>query len=262
MSLKFIVLSDLHLLPDGETNFGVDTTARLETAIATINARHSDADYVVLAGDLADRGERVAYEKLYSLLKQLSVPCHVTIGNHDHRPTYLEIFGAGEATNTGYIDKVIDQGGYRVILMDSAEEGTHSGRLADSQLIWLADRLDEAEDKPVIVVLHHHANPLRTAVDDIILENGADFAEVLMRHGDVRQVIAGHVHYTSTALWRGIPFTTLADGTYSVTIPLGPVEPERLEGPGQMAVVLADEDGTLVHFDNYFDNHQILTEPA
>jgi Icc protein len=28
----------------------------------------------------------------------------------------------------------------------------------------------------------------------------------------VRQVIAGHVHYTSTALWHGIPFTTLAGG--------------------------------------------------
>ena len=261
MTLKIIVLSDLHLLAEGELSLGLDTAERLRIGVETINARHADADFCLIAGDLADLGEKVAYERLAAILADLTIPVHVTIGNHDNRPTFLQVFGADQAAETGFIDKVIDAKGYRIILLDSAIElGRHEGRLEQSQLDWLQARLLEAEDRPVIVVLHHHANPLRTDADQIVLQNGAAFAETLNMHPDVRQVIAGHVHYTSTAIWKGIPFTTLAGGHYSVSIPLGPpyATMERLSGPGQMAVILADPDHTLVHFDNYIDHHARL----
>lgn len=261
MTLKIIVLSDLHLLADGLLSLGLDTTERLRAGVAAINARHADADFIVIAGDLADLGERAAYVALQEVLGDLTMPCHITIGNHDDRATFLDVFGADHAADTGFVDKVIDAKGHRVILMDSAIEfGRHDGRLDESQLDWLSDRLNEAADRPVIVILHHHANPLFTAVDEIILENGHAFVDVLHSHDDIRQVIAGHVHYPSTAMWKGLPFTTLAGGHYNVTIPLGlPYrEPERLSGPAQMAVVLTDADQTLVHFDNYLDDHQII----
>ncbi len=258
MTLKIIILSDLHLLAEGALSLGLDTAERLRIGVETINARHADADFCLIAGDLADLGQKAAYESLAEILADLTIPVHITIGNHDDRATFLEVFGPDYASETGFIDKVIDAKGYRVILLDSAIElGRHDGRLEQSQLDWLQARLLEAEDRPVIVVLHHHANPLRTEVDQIILQNGDELADVLNIHPDVRQVIAGHVHYTSTAMWKGIPFTTLAGGHYSVSIPLGPpfAEMERLSGPGQMAVILADPDQTLVHFDNYIDDH-------
>jgi 3',5'-cyclic-AMP phosphodiesterase len=249
------------LLADGVLSLGLDTTDRLRAGVAAINARHADADFVVIAGDLADLGERAAYETLQEVLSPLTMPCHITIGNHDNRPVFLDVFGAEHASPTGFVDKVIDAKGQRIILLDSAIEfGRHDGRLEPSQLVWLADRLAEAADRPVIVILHHHANPLYTAVDEIILENGPAFAEVLRTHPDVRQVIAGHVHYASTAIWKGLPFTTLSGGHYNVTIPLGQPagEPDRLTGPAQMAVVLTDAEQTLVHFDNYLDDHAVI----
>ena len=261
MTLKIIVLSDLHLLPEGELSLGLDTAERLRIGVATINARHADADFCVIAGDLADLGQKVAYERLAVILSKLTIPLHMTIGNHDDRATFLNVFGPEYATETGFVDKVIDAKGYRVILLDSAIEfGRHDGRLEPSQLDWLRARLLEAEDLPVIVILHHHANPLHTEVDGIILQNGRAFVDTLNIHPEVRHVIAGHVHYTSTAIWKGIPFTTLAGGHYSVSIPLGPPygAMERLSGPGQMAVILADPDQTLVHFDNYIDDHARL----
>jgi len=261
MTLKLVVLSDLHIVPEGETSLGLDTTERLHHGIGAINRRHGDADLVVIAGDLADHGDRVSYLRLQKSLAALRVPVEITIGNHDDRPVFLDVFGQDFAACTGFIDKVIDIKGYRIVLLDSAiTHGRHDGRLEPEQLDWLSEQLASAEDRPVIVILHHHANPLRTSVDSIILENGAAFAEVLRTHPDVRQVIAGHVHYTSTAIWKGIPFTTMAGGHYSVTIPLDGSEPEHLWGPGQMAVVLADPDHTLVHFDNYLDGNGILTE--
>lgn len=257
--LKFIVLSDLHLVREGEVSQGLDTTERLRAGIAAINDRHADADFVVLAGDLADLGEKEAYHRLKDCLADLKVPLHITIGNHDHRDTFLDVFGAEHASVTEHIDKVIDHKGHRIILLDSAVTGQHGGKLEPKQLDWLKLRLTEASDRPVIVILHHHANPLYTKVDEIILENGKDLLGVLQDHDDVRQVIAGHVHYTSTALWGGIPFTTLAGGHYNVTVPLDlEADVARLEGPAQMAMVLSDSEQTLVHFDNYLDPSRIL----
>ena len=56
--LKFIVLSDLHLVSEGRTSKTLDTAMRLSIGIKAINSRHSDADFCILAGDLADSGKR------------------------------------------------------------------------------------------------------------------------------------------------------------------------------------------------------------
>ena len=249
----------MHIVPEGATSVTLDTYQRLEQGIAHLNAVHGDADLCVLAGDLADKGEEDAYRRLQAALAGAAMPVEITIGNHDDRDTFVRVFGRGMLSDTGHVDKVIDIKGYRLILLDSAVTGQHGGRLEPEQLDWLAARLDDAAGMPVIVVLHHHANPLHTRVDRIILENGAAFAGVLARHGDVRQVIAGHVHYPSTAIWKGLPFTTLAGGHYSVTATLDPArDVVRLTGPAQMAVVLADADQVLVHFDDYINGRAVI----
>lgn len=237
----------------------LDTYQRLEQGIAHLNAVHGDADLCILAGDLADRGEEAAYERLKRVLSGAATPVGITIGNHDDRDTFARVFGSEMLSETGHVDRTIDIKGYRIVLLDSAVTGQHGGRLEESQLDWLGQRLAEVPETPVIVVLHHHANPLSTRVDRIILENGARFAEVLAMHGDIRQVIAGHVHYPSTAIWKGLPFTTLAGGHYSVNAVLDPEgDVTRLAGPAQMAVVLADSEQTLVHFDDYINGHAVI----
>ena len=97
-------------------------------------------------------------------------------------------------------------------------------------------------------------------VDQIRLENPEDFAKILKTHGDIRQVIAGHVHYTSTVIWHGIPFNTLAGSQYNVTVPLTSSErkTDRLWGPAQLAVVLCEDIQTLAHFENYLDGNAVL----
>lgn len=262
--LKFLVLSDLHLVEETETSHGLDTHLRMERAIDWINLRHPDADFCVLAGDLADlgfKGATTPYDRLKTLVAGLKMPCHITIGNHDNRDTFTSVFGENTRAETGCIDKVVDAKGYRVILLDSAVEGddhSHGGQLSQRQLDWLQARLDE-HDGPVVVVLHHHANPLHVRVDRIILDDGDRFATVLKNHKDVRQVIAGHVHFTSCGMWHGIPFTTLAGNHYNVTVPLEvDAKVDRLWGPAQMAVVLGNDTQTLVHFDNFLEGNAIL----
>lgn len=256
-ALKFVILSDLHLGPPGQPVNGLDTGARLAEAVAVINRDHADAGFVLLAGDLADRGEVAAYHHLRELLAPLRMPVHITLGNHDDRAAFLSVFGTERDDASGRVSDVIDAGGHRIILLDTTEPGLVGGRLCEGRLDWLGKRLDEARDRPVIVVQHHHANPLSLPVDEIILENAEDFVTVLQRHPEIRQVIAGHVHLPSTAVWRGIPMTTLAGSHYSVTphVPGVPGVQRQLEGPAQMAVVLAVADGVTVHFQDHGERH-------
>jgi 3',5'-cyclic-AMP phosphodiesterase len=258
--MKFVVLSDLHLSAPGQPVNGLDTGTRTAEAVDVIQRDHGDAAFVLVAGDLADRGEAAAYRHLHDLLSPLSMPVHITLGNHDDRHTFLSVFGADRDDPQGRVSTAVDADGYRVILLDTSEPGLVGGRLCPGRLDWLNSRLDEAKDRPVIIVQHHHANPLSLPVDEIILENAADYLAVLQRHPDVRQVIAGHVHLPTAAVWRGIPMTTLAGSHYSVSphVPGVPGQQVRLEGPAQMAVVLTSSDGVTVHFQDHGERHLTL----
>ena len=269
--LKFVVLADIHLVPEGKLSHGLDTHDRLEQAVAYVNAVHGDADFVVFAGDLADHGEAAAYARFKSAIAALTPEVHLTLGNHDHRPTFLETF-PGLASETGNIDHVIDAGGYRVIVLDSSDpELRGAGRLEPAQIDWLKARLAEVPDTPVVIVLHHNIAPFDVQTDFIILEDNAGFAEAVLSHKDVRQVISGHVHMTTSGSYRGVPFCTFAGAHYSIE-PMsvarsGPVPSERghyvspvprREGPGQLAVVLCDSESVVVHMENFLDRHLVL----
>ncbi|MEL6522332.1 MAG: metallophosphoesterase [Pseudomonadota bacterium] len=265
--LKFVVLADIHLVPEATLSHGLNTLDRLEQAVVYVNQMHADADFVVFAGDLADHGEAAAYSRFKDAIAPLSPPVYLTLGNHDHRPTFLDLFGADLATETGNVDHVIDAKGYRVIILDSSDpEERGAGRLDPGQIGWLQSQLDAAKDRPVVIVLHHNITKFHVQTDFIILQDNDAFAEAVQSHPDVRQVISGHVHMTTSGNYKGVPFCTFAGAHYSIEPTLesrsGPVPNPvaRREGPGQLAVVLCDEDSVVVHMENFIDRHLVLAQ--
>lgn len=265
--LKFIVLSDLHIVPEGKLSHGLCTTSRLDAAVEFVNTNHSDADFVVLAGDLADHGDLAAYERFRNSIKALKPQAYLTLGNHDKRQPFLEVF-PGLADETGKVNHVIESAGHKVIVLDSLEPTLGSaGGISEAQLEWLRAQLDAAKHHPVIVVLHHNITKFHVQTDFIILQESEKLAEVLRTHPDIRQVISGHVHMTVSGTYRGLPFCTLAGAHYSIDPVLenlsGPVPAlvPRREGPGQLAVVLSNADATVVHMENFLDRHlEMATE--
>ena len=130
-------------------------------------------------------------EILDRMIDQLKMPVVLTLGNHDHRDRFKEVFGTLHDDENGHIQKAIDVRGYRVIVIDSSEPEIVSGVLCETRLSWLAARLEEAKDRPVIIVMHHHANDLHMPVDQIKLQESERFLDVLKdasRHssGDCR----------------------------------------------------------------------------
>lgn len=54
--LKFIHLTDTHLVTPGQALYGTDPKWRLQRALAAINERHGDSRFMVVTGDLAHWG--------------------------------------------------------------------------------------------------------------------------------------------------------------------------------------------------------------
>jgi len=271
--LKFVVLADIHLVPEGKLSHGLDTLDRLNQAVAYVNDVHANADFVVFAGDLADHGEAAAYARFKTAIAPLTPPAYLTLGNHDHRPTFLDVMGRAHANaDSGCVDHVIDAGDHRVILLDTSDPELHgAGRLEARQIDWLKARMAEVPDTPVIIVLHHNIAPFDVQTDFIILQDNDAFADAVLGHAHVRQVISGHVHMTTSGTYRGVPFCTFAGAHYSIE-PMsiarsGPIPAERgkyvspvprREGPGQLAVVLCNSDSVVVHMENFLDRHLVL----
>ncbi len=260
---KFIVLSDLHLVPAGKLSHAIDTYARLEMAIDHVNRLHSDAAFAVFAGDLTDHGDVASFERLKSALSDLSVPAVLTLGNHDDRENFLSVFPELVNEDTGRIDAARDLGEYRVIVLDSLVSGETEGRLTDDQIAWLTSELAGATDRPVIIVLHHNIAELGVPTDFICLKDTQPFLDAVKVHGDVRMVIYGHVHMSTAGTLLGVPFTTISGLHYNIFSNLeGPLnDVPRREGPGQVGVVLAGPESVVVHHENAFDRHQDLPAP-
>ncbi len=258
--LKFVIISDLHIVPRGELSHAVDTSARLSAAIDHINATHPDAAFCIAAGDLTDQGEIEAYQRLQELLAELKLPLYLTLGNHDVRTNFLKVFSDQAVAQTGFLDYCIDYGEHRILLMDSLDTGRHAGLLVHEQLAWLASRLHEAAERPVILVLHHNISDLQVSTDSIRLDQNEELLNRLRGYPNLRQVISGHVHLASSGVVQGIPFTTFAGCHYNI-------EPRihdptrrapRIEGPGQYAVVWSGSESTIVLQEDFFTRHAVM----
>ncbi|MCY3880216.1 MAG: phosphodiesterase [Rhodobacteraceae bacterium] len=258
--LKFIVISDLHIVPEGCLSNAIDTSKRLATAIQHINSFHDDADFCIVAGDLTDKGDIESFRRLQPQLQGLNLPVHITLGNHDDRANFLAVFDQAAPSVTGFLDTVIDCAGHRVILLDTLHSGQHPGWLEDEQLSWLSERLAEAERLPVIVVMHHNIADLQVSTDVIRLRGNRRLTDVLRTHADIRSVLSGHVHLASSGMLHGIPFSTCAGCHYNIEPRRQ--DPEyrapRREGPGQYAVVWSDAESTVVLQEDFHDRHQVM----
>ena len=146
-TLKLIVVSDLHIVPDGMLSHGLDTTDRLNQCIEFINDFHDDVDFVVFGGDLADHGEVKAYQRLKETYGSLKSPSYLTLGNHDKSENFLEIFGQIQSTETGKFDHYVDIKQHRIIILDSScSRYSAAGYLEKIQLAY-------GDKKPLVKIL-------------------------------------------------------------------------------------------------------------
>lgn len=262
--MKFVALSDLHVVPKGATSRGLDTAERLGQALDDIVHHHADADFCVLCGDLADHGEVEAYRHLKAAIADFPLPLQLMIGNHDDRANFRRVFDDAAVDDDGFVQSVVDTADGRFVFCDSHEPGRVDGRLCERRLAWLAARLQEAAaaGREAFVFVHHPLWQAGTRTDALGMSDPHLAGEVLTAAGNVRHLFAGHTHRMASGVWRGIPFATFGATHYNNGLRLNgrPGAAPRFAAPAYSAVVLVDAEQVVVHANEFLHDNPTLDD--
>ncbi|MFE3223569.1 phosphodiesterase [Nocardia sp. NPDC059228] len=216
--------SDTHLIAaDTELYGAVDAEARLTTLLGQAEASRIAPTAIVFTGDLADQGEPGAYRKLRDLVEpwaeRIGAPVVWVAGNHDDRAALreelLDAVPSNDAASGAPFDAVHMFDGLRVIALDTTVPGHHWGEITDDQLAWLREVLAEPAPFGTILAMHHPPIPCVQDLAVLVeLRDQRRLADVL-DGTDVRAILAGHLHLSSTATFAGIPVSVASATCYS-----------------------------------------------
>ena len=220
-------LSDTHLVAGPGPLYGaVDSDARLRQIFAEVTASGIRPDAMVFTGDLADRGEPESYRTLRSIVEpvadSLGIPIIWAMGNHDRRESFRESL-LGEPPSSEPLDRCYDVDGLRVIVLDTTVPGQHHGELDPDQLAWLAAVLRVPASHGTIVAMHHPPVPCVLDLAVLVELRDQPALAAVLRGSDVRAILAGHLHYSTTATFAGIPVSVASATCYTqdLTVPTG-----------------------------------------
>ena len=265
-------ISDLHIKPPGALAYRrVDTAACLARTVARLNTLTPRPDAVLITGDLVDRGSLEEYRHLKTLLDTLDIPYWLLIGNHDAREPLREVFAERPELREGgeFVHYAVDLGPLRVIALDSMEPGQSAGTLCEARLAWLAQELDAARGKPVVVALHHP--PFDCGIghmDAIRLDaKAAQALEALIaQHPNVERVVCGHVHRPMFVRFGGTIAAAVPAPAHQVTLDLAPEAPSTftLEPPAFALHRYEPRSGIVTHhgYVEAFDGPYPFYEPS
>jgi len=243
-------LSDTHFLAGGGRLYdSLDSEAKLRQLFAELEASGSRPEAIVFTGDLADKGDELAYRELRAIVEPAAerLGAHVVwvMGNHDDRSTFSTAL-LDEPASDQPIDRVTDVNGLRIISLDSTVPGHHHGQLTDAQLLWLQNELATPAPHGTILAMHHPPVPsvLDLAVT-VELRSQKDLAAVI-RGSDIRSIIAGHLHYSTTATFAGIPVSVASATCYTqdLNVPIGGT---RSQDGAQSFNLVHVYDDTVLH---------------
>ncbi|MFB7722396.1 MULTISPECIES: phosphodiesterase [unclassified Nocardia] len=211
--------SDTHLIAADADLYGdVDAEARLGQLLGEAEASHIKPTAIVFTGDLTDQGEPGAYRKLRALVQpwadRIGAPLVWVAGNHDDRAA-LRVHMLDEKGSGAPLDAVHMFDGLRVIALDTTVPGHHYGEITDGQLAWLRTVLAEPAPFGTILAMHHP--PIPCVLDPAVsveLRDQRRLADVL-DGTDVRAILAGHLHFSTSATFAGIPVSVASATCYS-----------------------------------------------
>ena len=79
----------------------------------------------------------------------------------------------------GFIQYAIEGFPVRILVLDTLEVGRHGGGFCEVRAAWLRARLDEAPDRPTLIVLHHP--PIATGISWMTENPDADWIATAAR---------------------------------------------------------------------------------
>ncbi|MDH7808716.1 MULTISPECIES: metallophosphoesterase [unclassified Rhizobium] len=208
----FVHLTDLHIgAPElFDDHLLSDTSSTLAAILEDIKSIVPQPDFIVISGDLVNRGEIIDYEELQRIFHNagLTMPVLFGLGNHDVRSNFYQtVLGRTSELAAPYDhDQVVS--GIHVIVLDTSVPGRIGGNFEPGQLEWLTAALDRHPELPKLIAMHHGPAldeddlvgqwETLSCVDTIALRS-------VLENRNVIGIVSGHVHFDRVSDWYGIP---------------------------------------------------------
>ncbi len=185
-------LSDTHVAGDPEEAYrGFTPYQNLQKVIPEVLAVAPEG--VIINGDVARlSGEKSDYQQVQQLLSPLAqkLPVHMTLGNHDDRANFSEVFSGSTTLVEDHHVHVIEAPPVRMILLDSLlYVNKVVGLLGKMQRSWLEMFLDSAAPMTTLIFVHHTLGD-----DDSDLQDVDRLFDIIRPHPSVKAVLYGHSH--------------------------------------------------------------------
>jgi len=157
-------------------------------------------DGIVLTGDVAEQGDRAAYERAATYFHALAPHKAWIPGNHDDRSMMSEVL-----SNKGFVfESVLLWGQWRLVLLDSVIDNDPAGELDDEAIALLMTQAKS--DQPTLVFIHHPPLPVGAAwIDKYPLKNPQALMEAIDSNW-VKAVCFGHVHQVFSETRAGVQY--------------------------------------------------------
>lgn len=243
-------VSDTHLLAGNRPlGPGYDTAANLTRTLEAIERLGIRPSALVFTGDLTDLGEPEAYRALKAAVEpvaaRLGAPLIWVAGNHDERPELRRDLLGLEPTSEP-VTGVWDLDGLRLVALDTTVPGWHHGDLDEPQLEWLRGVLATPAPHGTLLALHHPPLPSHIPFFDILeLRDQGRLAEAIAGT-DVRGILAGHLHYSTSGMFAGVPVSVAAATCYTMDVSRPAVEVNGMDA-GQSFHLVHVYDDTITH---------------
>ncbi len=196
--IRFIQITDIHLPQHKEDLLHNIPIYELFVEIINDIIKNEELyDFVVLSGDLSDKGFKESYELLDSVLSVLSIPCYWIPGNHDDLKVLQNISPYWKLCN----NKSFNIKNIHFTLLNSVTQDTEGknkarGKLEKKELEFLEEDLYKNSLSPSIIIIHHPPIYSGTWKDEKMLKNYDEFFEIVDRYQNVKLILYGHQHQT------------------------------------------------------------------
>ncbi|RJP32393.1 MAG: hypothetical protein C4527_06040 [Candidatus Omnitrophota bacterium] len=238
-SIRWAFLSDTHVPLDPTNEYrGFRPYDNMQTIVPEILAANPEG--VVITGDLARlEGFPGDYANLKRFLDTLAekMPVCLALGNHDDRQNFLNYFETlpvnRQLVSGKYVLEVARQQARFLILDSNMYTNRVAGLLGKAQRLWLEDYLQNLDDVPVLLFLHHTLSD-----NDGDLMDVERLFRIIRPIRRVKAIVYGHSHEYRFDRIEGIHLINLPAVGYNFNDkdPIGWVEAKLASGGGDFTL--------------------------